>query len=969
MKFHLIFFFAIIVCLRMYGQSMVVNDDTESDCNSADQVCNCVNLDFEGIEGVTLYEGLPIGDQFLGEYGMSFKLEGGEIPVLAQVGSPGTAFRSSWGNDRPTSSKQSEIGEYFLTDDGVLSGLQNSPLIITFFSPVDSASGVLLDIDFGETFIIEGRNAMDSIVATTQIRDGDINTGDGSVTPWSILSDTAQIKSIKIIGSRTQAGSFGLGFDNFTFCTSNRGVSFTSQSVCLGEPNLFQFESPLTNIDSVSWDFGDGSISNMNNPSYTYENAGDYLVTLSAYHDNFNSVFRDSIKVYELPSFDLGNDIVISSTSDLILDVPISKDSIMWSTGDTLNSIEIESSGDFWAVVYQNGCEYSDTIRVDTLSISVSDVCFGQANTFHLNTSLIDIIDSVRWNLGDTILHLINSSYTFKTSGQKRISATVFYDGKYAFVDTLITVFQPPNVELGANRVLGFQEAISLNAFNQNSTYLWNTGQSSSAITVDEAGIYSVEVLNEFGCIATDTIKVDTLNISVENVCFGETASFHLNTSLVNVIDSVLWDFGEALSTDIDPSHVFRNIGQKVVKVAVYYDSLIARADTILTIHNIPLVDLGSDTTLFYGQNITLDATNSNSLYTWNDGSNNSTLTVGEPGEYSVIVTNEFGCSTSDNITVAYDQLIEVSLGNDTTICQDASIKLDLYQEGLTYKWSTGETSPSILISDSATIWVKITNAYGTRTLQDTILISEKSFGSLLTNDTLICEPARLLLTAKGAQAHEYYNWYDSDFTFLEQNMGEFKTDELSSSRQFFVSITDTQCESKLESIQVTYGPPVASILNTDTTLILGESIQLQGVGGISYEWSPTTYLSDPFVQNPIATPEDNITYTLLVTNEDGCIDDTEINLIVQLELVFNNTFTPNNDGTNDTWILQNLDRFPNHVIQIFDRFGNELEEFRDYQNDWEGIVHGTELPTGTYFYLIDLGNGKNKRGSITIIR
>ena len=380
-------------------------------------------------------------------------------------------------------------------------------------------------------------------------------------------------------------------------------------------------------------------------------------------------------------------------------------------------------------------------------------------------------------------------------------------------------------------------------------------------------------------------------------------------------------------------------------------------------------VDLGEDRALGFQETLDLDATTTNSTYQWSDGSDSPTFLVSGPGEYWVMVTNEVGCIGSDTVRVSYDQLINVALGNDTTICQGEAIELDLFQEGLTYKWSTGATSPSIVVSEPEIIWVNITNAYGNRTFQDTIQVFHKIFGTIEVSDTLICEVSNIQLAASGASEDEFYNWYSSDLTFLEQNEGQFLTNEVTSTQQFFMSLTDNTCESELESIKVIYEPPTASILNTDTILFEGESIQLKGAGGTSFEWAPPTYLDDPSIQNPTSKPDDNITYTLRVADDNECKDETSINLFVHPKIIFDNTFTPNGDGSNDTWSIQKLDRYPSHDIKIFDRFGNLLIGFKDYQSDWAGIVNGSDLPTGTYFYLIDLGNGQIIRGAVTIIR
>ncbi len=70
--------------------------------------------------------------------------------------------------------------------------------------------------------------------------------------------------------------------------------------------------------------------------------------------------------------------------------------------------------------------------------------------------------------------------------------------------------------------------------------------------------------------------------------------------------------------------------------------------------------------------------------------------------------------------------------------------------------------------------------------------------------------------------------------------------------------------------------------------------------------------------------------------------------------------FTPNGDGVNDTWVVPGLDNYPNAKVQVFNRWGHEVFAAMDYQNDWNGNQGGNskKLASGSYLYVIDLGNG-----------
>lgn len=80
--------------------------------------------------------------------------------------------------------------------------------------------------------------------------------------------------------------------------------------------------------------------------------------------------------------------------------------------------------------------------------------------------------------------------------------------------------------------------------------------------------------------------------------------------------------------------------------------------------------------------------------------------------------------------------------------------------------------------------------------------------------------------------------------------------------------------------------------------------------------------------------------------------------------------FTPNGDGDNDTWVLDGISAFPNNSVQIFSRWGDRVFEARNYQSDWDGSFNGNPLPEGTYYWVIDLGDGSDvQKGFVVLFR
>jgi gliding motility-associated-like protein len=79
----------------------------------------------------------------------------------------------------------------------------------------------------------------------------------------------------------------------------------------------------------------------------------------------------------------------------------------------------------------------------------------------------------------------------------------------------------------------------------------------------------------------------------------------------------------------------------------------------------------------------------------------------------------------------------------------------------------------------------------------------------------------------------------------------------------------------------------------------------------------------------------------------------------VYKKIVIPNTFSPNNDGVNDVWNIDALVTYPECLVQVFDRYGQPVYQSTGYAVPWDGTKNGQTVPTGTYYYIIDLKNGQ----------
>lgn len=158
-----------------------------------------------------------------------------------------------------------------------------------------------------------------------------------------------------------------------------------------------------------------------------------------------------------------------------------------------------------------------------------------------------------------------------------------------------------------------------------------------------------------------------------------------------------------------------------------------------------------------------------------------------------------------------------------------------------------------------------------------------------------------------------------------------------------------------------------------DLFLLEGGSGQLVASGqgrGLSYTWQSLTGLlltttSGIIKVNGITDME----YTLKAVSTDGCIaeDKTWVRVLKKPDIP--NIFSPNGDGINDNWQINYLNSYPTGKVEVYNRYGQIVFRSIGYNKPWDGTVNGKFLPAGTYYYLIEPGNGRSPyKGSVTII-
>lgn len=156
-----------------------------------------------------------------------------------------------------------------------------------------------------------------------------------------------------------------------------------------------------------------------------------------------------------------------------------------------------------------------------------------------------------------------------------------------------------------------------------------------------------------------------------------------------------------------------------------------------------------------------------------------------------------------------------------------------------------------------------------------------------------------------------------------------------------------------------------------DQTVDSGTVVTLQASGNFdSLVWSPSYLINYPTLPSVQTTPFQTTTY-MLTAYYSGCTFFDYVTVFLSNVLNVPNTFSPNNDGSNDVWIIPGIENYPDNRMVIMNRFGDLLYESASYGtvNAWAGTRNGKVLPDGVYYYLLELGNGVVKKGTISIVR
>ncbi len=415
----------------------------------------------------------------------------------------------------------------------------------------------------------------------------------------------------------------------------------------------------------------------------------------------------------------LGPDTVVCDGTSYTLDATqTGAAGYTWSTGETTPSIVVTTPGTYSVQVSGQVCGTDDTVTVDFVSTPVVDLgadldaCDGDAITIGMGGGSSQYVYS--WSTGASVATI---PVTASGSYSLVVSDRGCTDG-----DTVMLTFHPsPEVNLGAdtNLCMSALPYVLTSVQPSGSHYLWSNGLSTNELSVMQSGRYWLQV-DFHGCTSSDTIYITAIPdphvyIGADSTICEQTPA-RIGTEIAGA--SYSWNAGETTPyihvSETGDYILSVNLDGCVVPDTI---SIIAMPD--------PDIDLGDDGDICPEQTIVFDGSyGTNSIYEWSTGETTPSISVAEAGIYSVVVTSEHKCVGGDTISLNYYPKPTVSLGVDTTVCEETPLHLSAWALNTdSLRWSDGSYGSNLMIRYGGEYIVTAINKCGTNS--DTITVKQ----------------------------------------------------------------------------------------------------------------------------------------------------------------------------------------------------------------------------------------------------
>lgn len=515
---------------------------------------------------------------------------------------------------------------------------------------------------------------------------------------------------------------------------------------------------------------------------------------------------------------------------------------------DSVNfSIMTRDTGYYFAAVYVDGCRYnSDTffvfyyLAVAPVITGQLSVCAGDTATLTPGSQYVHYL----WSTGDTteVLKVVDPGQYFVTV----TAATGCTGVDWTQVSTLIR----PNANITG--ILEFceggQTTISVSQFAFD--VLWSTGETSTSISVNESGTYSVTVTGSNGCFGVNQVEVKerVLNsVDIEGVlaiCSGQSTTLDAGPGF-NLYN---WEHGPFSRTV--------NVTTAGTYSVTVTDNLgcTASGSVEVTENEKPVPTITGQDFFCAGVENVLDAGGPYEAYIWSTGAMTPTIAVTQTSLYRVTVTNEAGCTGTAQLLVTAQPSPSPQIMGNTSFCQGDSATLNAGNNFFSYLWNDGSTAQTLIVNNSGTYKVTVTNSIGCPGVDSVGVTVIPTPSPEISGVLAICEGEATTLDA--GPGYATYVWSTGA-------SGQILT--VSSGGAYSVTVTSPEDCIGSVGINVQESPNPVLQITGDPSLCEGEQTVLSpGAAFSSYNWSTGA-------STAAITVSMTGQYSLTVTNNAGC--------------------------------------------------------------------------------------------------
>lgn len=526
-------------------------------------------------------------------------------------------------------------------------------------------------------------------------------------------------------------------------------------------------------------------------------------------------------------------------------------------------------------------------------------------------------------------------------------------------------------------------------------TFSWAPGgQTTATINGLCAGLFTVTITDATGCTQTQTIPVSNLNsgMIVTATTANETCNASCNGSATITVVGGTGPYTYNWSNSSTNDTVTGLCAGNYIVQATDASGCVSSAGVVIT-QPTPLAGsypFVQDELCANACNGFITAIASGGTlpytYSWNPTSQSTqTATNLCGGTYTVTVTDANGCTLiqTDTIDSPVVLVLSAPVVTDATCNNSPDGAIDITVNGgatpYSYSW-TGPVAFTAATQDINNVLpgsytVTITDANGC-SVTDTILINAlTTIFADAGNDTASCIGGALTLDGSGSTNATSYQWIQLPSNTVVSNTATASVVPAAGTTSYVLIASNGVCTST-DTILVTSSPGPVANAGPDQSIVTGMTVTIGGTPtgppGSTYAWGPSTGLGDPTIANPVASPAATTSYVVIVTDANGCTGSDTMELIVVPLIDFPNGFTPNGDGTNDVWEIDNIYLFPNCQVEVYNRWGELLFSSIGYNPPWDGRFEGKDVPVGTYYYIIKLNDPlfpEVYTGPLTIMR